>query len=129
MWLNEKTGKKKITDEDVLAELDDGVFELLETAKAKRFAMSRIKRVLMNVLIKNNLPKDLAPSYLRVLALSDTGAVYLKENKDNMALPVITKPAAYKEKDIIFELELFIEAAPAFSFHPPQLLLSPALPV
>ncbi|MBO4897770.1 MAG: nucleotidyltransferase family protein [Clostridia bacterium] len=80
--------------------------ELLDTAKAKRFAMSRIKRVLMNILIKNNLPKDLEPSYLRILALNDTGTAYLKEIKDNCPLPLITKPALYKTKDSIFELEL-----------------------
>ena len=79
--------------------------ELLEAAKAKRFAMSRIKRVLMNVLIKNNLPENLAPSYLRILALNDTGAAYLKQIKDNCPLPLITKPALYKEKDMVFELE------------------------
>lgn len=80
--------------------------DILKEAKAKRFAMSRIKRVLMNILIKNNLPKDLSPSYLRVLALSDTGAAYLKEIKDNCLLPLVTKPALYKEKDEIFELEI-----------------------
>ena len=73
--------------------------------KSKRFAMSRIKRVLMNILIKNDLPKNLSPSYLRILALSDAGAAYIKEIKNNCPLPIVTKPAMYKENDSIFELE------------------------
>ena len=79
--------------------------EIFEGLKSKRFAMSRIKRVLMNILIKNILPNNLSPSYLRILALNDVGAAYIKEIKNNCPLPIVTKPALYNKSDSIFELE------------------------
>ena len=100
--------------------------ELLETAKVKRFALSRIKRVLMNILIKNDLPENLPPSYLRILALNDTGARYLREIKDTVSLPVITKPALYKEKDAVFELEQRAsDIRSLISGGKPDIMLSP----
>ena len=91
--------------ERIMSVTAENLSDLLEGIKAKRFAMSRVKRVLMNLLIKNDLPSHLSPSYLRILALNDTGAAYLKEIKDTCPLPVITKPALYKAQDSIFELE------------------------
>lgn len=80
--------------------------ELLNEVKTKRLALSRIKRVLLNILIKNNISLECKPSYLRVLALNPVGAEYLKQLKKHTPLPIITKPAAYKDDDLIWESEL-----------------------
>lgn len=83
----------------------DNLEELLAGIKTKRFAMARIKRVLMNILIGNTLPSSLPPSYLRVLALNDTGARYLKEKEEGFGLPLIIKPSLYKKNEPLWELE------------------------
>ncbi|MBQ7717716.1 MAG: nucleotidyltransferase family protein [Clostridia bacterium] len=92
--------------ERILSSKATSLNALLESVKTKRFSMSRIKRVLMNILIENTLPQSLAPSYLRVLALNKRGAEYLKEIKKDASLPIVTKPASYKENDPIWDLEM-----------------------
>lgn len=83
----------------------DNLEELIAGVKTKRHAHSRIKRVLMNILIGNCLFKSLAPSYIRVLAANKRGREKLFELKESCNLPIIIKPAAYKENDEIWELE------------------------
>lgn len=79
--------------------------DLIGDIKTKRHALSRIKRVLMNILIGNNLPDNKRPSYIRVLAANAKGRKILAEKRENCSLPIITKPAAYKEDDDIWMLE------------------------
>ena len=78
---------------------------LLMSVKTKRFALSRIKRYLVNLMLQNSLPENLEPSYLRVLALNKRGAEFLKDNSEKFTLPVISKPSAIPESDPIFALE------------------------
>lgn len=78
---------------------------LLEYVKTKRFALSRIKRYIINLLIGNDLPKDMTPSYIRPLALNEKGAAYLKENISKFSFPVYTKPSKIPADDLIFTLE------------------------
>lgn len=78
---------------------------LLMSVKTKRFALSRIKRYLVNLMLQNNLPENMEPSYLRILALNSKGAAFIKENGEKFTLPVISKPSQIPESDEIFALE------------------------
>lgn len=78
---------------------------LLENAKAKNFHMARIKRALINLMIGNRLPENLAPSYIRVLAMNKKGAALIRSSKSETTLPIITKPSHYSEDDPIWALE------------------------
>lgn len=78
---------------------------LLLSAKTRRFALSRIKRFLLNLLINNTLPENLEPTYLRILALNEKGAAFIKEKSEDFSLPVITKPSRIDKNDKIFALE------------------------
>ncbi len=97
----------------------ESLASLLETAKTKHVVMAALKRALMHILLQNPLPCTIPPSYIRVLGFNDTGAEILKKMKQTAALPVITRPAAYKEKDPIWETE---QRATDIYFMPDHLL-------
>ncbi|MGM9618824.1 MAG: nucleotidyltransferase family protein [Oscillospiraceae bacterium] len=65
---------------------------LLERVKTKRYAMARLRRMLLRSYLGLS-ERETAVSYLRVLACSETGRGLLREMKDRAALPVVTKPA------------------------------------
>ena len=68
---------------------------VLDSVKTKRYAMSRIRRLLLYALLGIQAD-DLCglPPYLRVLAFNRTGRMLLADMRKKAALPVITKPAA-----------------------------------
>ena len=83
---------------------------ILEAAKSKRYAMSRLRRMLLCATLgvtaddsKGTLP------YLRVLAANERGLAVLREMRGRSKLPVITKPAEIHALDArarhIFEVE------------------------
>ncbi|MCL2079281.1 MAG: nucleotidyltransferase family protein [Oscillospiraceae bacterium] len=72
--------------------------EILREIKTKRFAMSRIRRMLMCAVlgityehIRN------PPPYIRVLAMNKTGMRILNDSSKGAGLPIITKPASVKK--------------------------------
>ena len=72
--------------------------EILEKTKTKRYAMSRIRRMIMCAylgLTAEDMKKE--PEYIRVLAVSKKGRGLLKTMRETAKLPVITKPAASKD--------------------------------
>ena len=77
--------------------------EILEEASCKSYTISRMRRILCNMMIQNtlSLPK---PTYLRPLAMNGLGLKILKEIQKNATLPVISRGAAIKD-DEIFRLE------------------------
>ncbi len=80
--------------------------ELADAIKTKRYAYTRIKRILISSLL--GLTKDLCtmpPSYARVLGMNETGKSILKEINGRCSLPIIVKTADYRENDRIFEAE------------------------
>lgn len=83
----------------------NNIDDFLKEVKTKRHALSRIKRVIMNILIRNNLDFNLEPSYIRVLAANKKGREKLSQLKDNCKLPVIIKPSSYNELNDIWKLE------------------------
>ncbi len=76
----------------------------LESAKTKHIPMAAIKRALMQILLQN-AKGYMPPSYIRVLGFNARGTEILKEMKKTAQLPVITRPAAFKENCPIWELE------------------------
>lgn len=78
---------------------------VLESAKSKNVSMAAVKRALMHILLQNPLSAKMLPSYIRVLGFTDRGAAILKEMKKTAQLPVITRPAAFKENCPIWEME------------------------
>ncbi len=77
----------------------------MESAKRKSIPMAAIKRALTHVLLQNSLSSSVLPAYIRVLGFTSRGAAILKEMKKTARLPVITRPAAFKENCPIWELE------------------------
>ena len=71
--------------------------ELYETAKSKRYAMSRIRRLTMCAAlgISADMQKG-KPAYTRVLAANEKGCRLLREISEKSSMPVITKPASVK---------------------------------
>ena len=68
------------------------VEDLLQWVKTKRYAMARLRRMLMRIYLGLDRYESTVP-YLRVLACNETGRALLKEMKRSALLPVITKPA------------------------------------
>jgi len=68
------------------------------TAKSKRYALSRLRRMLLCAAlgIKRGLA-DGIPPYARVLAADNRGRELLRRMSEHSTVPVVTKPAAVKE--------------------------------
>jgi len=67
--------------------------ELIENIKTKRFPETRIRRILIQILL-GITKKDLnnrKPQYIRILGCSKKGFAYLKEIEKKTDLPIITK--------------------------------------
>ena len=72
--------------------------KILESVKTKRYAMSRIRRMLICACLGISAADTLAPpSYIRVLAMNSIGVGLLKQARKKAALPIITKPASVKK--------------------------------
>lgn len=69
--------------------------ELLLGIKTKRYAYSRLSRILFHILIKYtkdeaNSFNQTGPLYVRILGFDNTGRKIIREMKDKCALPIIT---------------------------------------
>ncbi|MBQ8831549.1 MAG: nucleotidyltransferase [Oscillospiraceae bacterium] len=72
--------------------------EILEKTKTKRYAMSRIRRMIMCAYLGVTAEDmNTSPAYIRVLAATEKGRELLKKMRKTAKLPVITKPAAAKD--------------------------------
>lgn len=79
--------------------------ELISQIKSKRYAESRIKRILVNILLGIQkkvllLFRESGPQYIRVLGFSDKGKKLLSIMKDTCPLPVISNTADYRKYDM-----------------------------
>lgn len=86
--------------------------ELIDGIKSKRYPETKIKRILIHILI--NINKELVflrkPLYLRVLGANQRGTKLLKKITKDIDIPIITRTAMYKNLDSIaksmFEIDL-----------------------
>ena len=88
----------------------NSIADILEAAKTKRYAMSRLRRMLCCAALGvTALDSRGMPPYLRVLATNERGLAVLREMQEKANVPVITKPAEIRSLDghaqHIFELE------------------------
>lgn len=98
---------------------------ILAAAKTKRYALSRLRRMLLCACLgvragdgEGGIP------YVRVLAMSERGRIVLRQMRGRSALPVITKPAQIKSLDEharkIFEIECAAADLYCLSFASPE---------
>jgi len=86
-----------------------GVDDILEKIKTKRYAMSRIRRMLMCACLGITAEDTREPPpYIRVLAMNRVGMSLLHTARKESRLPVITKPASAhklpgRAKDIFYK--------------------------
>lgn len=84
--------------------------EFYETAKTRRYAHARLRRlVLWAFLGLTGADRPASPPYLRVLGFNGRGREVLREMKEKSVLPILTKPAHARslpeEGRRLFELE------------------------
>ena len=73
--------------------------EIVSLVKSKRFTETRIKRILIEILLElNNQFDNSTPEYLRVLAFNEKGRDILNKINQKSSLPVITKFADFYNK-------------------------------
>lgn len=87
-----------------------GVSDFLEQVKTKRFTHARLRRlVLWAYLGLTTADVPVAPPYIRVLGVNERGREVLRQMKERVQLPIITKPAHARqlapEGRKLFELE------------------------
>ena len=100
------------------------VEEVLETAKTKRYAYARLRRMVLWAylgLTPSDRPEQ--PPYLRLLAANQAGRALLGRMRKTAAVPVLTKPADVRrlgpEAQALFELEA--RAADLYTLAYPEL--------
>lgn len=88
---------------------ENGLDSVLAAAKSKRYAMSRLRRMLMCAAL--GVTEGMAhgtPPYARVLAANERGCALIKDLNARSRIPVLTKPASVRELDTecvrLFEL-------------------------
>lgn len=77
---------------------ESGLDAVIAAAKSKRYALSRIRRMVMCAVlcISEGMSRE-TPPYARVLAANAKGCTLLREMDGKARIPVITKPTAVKE--------------------------------
>ncbi len=91
-----------------------GFEEICALAKTKRYAMSRLRRMLFcSYLGIERRPNGTLPGFTQVLAFNDHGRALLAQNRENDNICIITKPADAKRlpPESLAELELEVLSA------------------
>ncbi len=83
---------------------------ILSAAKTKRYALSRLRRMVFCAALGVQIGMDAGiPPYARLLAATERGRELLRDIARNGAVPVLTKPASVRDMDAearrLFELE------------------------
>jgi len=90
---------------------------ILDKVKTKRYAMSRIRRMLMCACLGITADDThTPPPYIRVLAMNEAGTRLLAAARARARLPIITKPASAKGLPGR-AYELFCKEAAATDFY------------
>lgn len=77
---------------------ENTVAGVIEYTKTKRYAYSRIRRMVLAALLGiTGSDTDTLPLYIRVLAFDNTGRQLLREMRGKALLPVIVKPASARK--------------------------------
>ncbi|SNX55574.1 nucleotidyltransferase [Thermoanaerobacterium sp. RBIITD] len=98
------------------------ISELIKNIKSKRYTESRIRRILLHVLLGINSKLYTSydgPNYIRVLGFNKKGLELMKMIKAKSTLPLITKVSNYKKilnDSLMFERDLFATDIYSLSF-------------
>lgn len=111
------TPKKLVRIADVTEGIENLIYQsalqhasfdnFMETIKSKRYTWTRIQRMLTHILTGytyDTREKIAAPSYLRLLGMTDDGRRYLNSVKKNVKYPIISKVSAFSSKSIDFDV-------------------------
>lgn len=121
------------------------ISEMLKQVKSKRYTLTRLKRIMINILLEihsdllNNLKNNMFPGYVRILAFNHKGRDILRRIKLNSSIPIITKTAVHRlqkeslcsyvmEKDLL-ATDIYVLGYPGskYSFAGQDFLTSPIL--
>ncbi|MCU9612216.1 nucleotidyltransferase [Caldibacillus lycopersici] len=93
--------------------------EFMEKTKTKRYTWTRLQRVCTHILTNSKKAemkkRSKGAEYIRLLGLSQKGRKYLKEKKELISLPVVSKLSAVNEETI----RLDVKASHVYSFGYP----------
>lgn len=82
------------------AHTESSLDAVLAASKSKRYALSRIRRIVMCAALGiQSGDADGIPPYARVLAANDRGCALLRDINERASLPIITKPATIRQQD------------------------------
>jgi predicted nucleotidyltransferase len=83
--------------------------EFMESIKTKRYTWTRLQRVCLHILTntrKAEMKKGKkTANYLRLLGTSAKGREYLRTEKKNFALPVVSKLSAFRDEEINLDIK------------------------
>lgn len=82
---------------------------LILAVKSKRYTYARLSRICTNILLgitKDDVQKNAAPSYARVLGFKRDAQGLLRAIKENASIPLVTKAADYDRADPLFALDV-----------------------
>ncbi|MEK3935206.1 nucleotidyltransferase [Sporosarcina sp. FSL W7-1349] len=89
------------------AAAEHGEFEpFMNEVKSKRYTWTRIQRMLTHIFtgytyeLRNEIE---APSYLRLLGMTEAGQRYLNQFKKKMKLPIVSKAASYSDPSLAMD--------------------------
>lgn len=96
--------------------------QFMEKMKTKRYTWTRLQRICVHILVnvkKIEMKKRMEqPTYIRLLGMTIKGREYIRKNKKNFPLPLISKLSSFDSDDI----KLDIQAAKIYGIIHPQLL-------
>ncbi|KAB7669280.1 nucleotidyltransferase [Bacillus sp. B1-b2] len=90
----------------------------LTAIKTKRYTWTRLQRVCLHILTNTTKAEMKAvkkPAYIRLLGMTKKGRDYLKENKKNFLLPMLSKISSFQHD----QLELDIRASHIYALGAP----------
>ena len=90
------------------AKASDSYQEFMTGLKSKRYTWTRLQRMLSHIytgITKEQLQAHEAPSYIRLLGMTEQGQHYLSMHKKLIALPLISRVASVKDDMLALDLQ------------------------
>ena len=82
----------------------NNIEQLISNIKSKRYSYNRLKRMLLHILTKTKKEYNKEINYIHVLGITNKGAKILKDVKNKIQIPIITK---FKKKyEVLFNDEI-----------------------
>lgn len=79
----------------------------MSEVKSKRYTWTRIQRMLTHIFTRFTYDKRdqiEAPSYLRLLGMTQQGRLYLNQHKKNFKLPLVSKAASFSDPSLAVDI-------------------------